>query len=993
MKLTNLKIGTRLILGFSAVVLMIALVGFTSLGELRLLWQSTKGLYNHPLAVSQAVRDIRSNIIAMQSSMKDVVMARTNLEIHNAETKVNEYERKVFSAFTVVFDRFLGDMANVNDAYDAFIKWKPVRDNIFNLAYARDIEKAKKIIKGPGSVYIDTMNRKIQEMIDFANKKAASYYQEANVAKDGVSNSLLVLALGSFILGVFIFLIITRSIVVPLGELRSVTRKLQQGDLTAKAMIRSKDEAGELAVAINELAHTLQSNMTITKGNASISGSMIAAEGYASFTKNLLESLIEVTGSHLAAFYLLDSKENVYTPIASVGCDTSVLHAFSSSELEGEIGLAISSKKITQIRDVQDNTAFRFKAVAGVSPPREIITIPIVARDNVEAVISLASMQQYPPHVIDILEQSWKNIITGFSRASSEEQTRIYAQELSEKTTELEAQAQELKQQADELVEQNVELEVQSRQIEEANKLKSEFLSNMSHELRTPLNSVLALTRVLSKSVAASVNKEQQEYFDIIERNAQQLLQLINDILDLSKIEAGKMDVTPTRFSIVDVIEAIVDTARITAREKKIAVNLDIPEDVPVIESDEIRVHQIIQNLVSNAVKFTEEGSVTVAVRFDSRNLYVDVIDTGIGIPEELLPHIFDEFRQVDASPARKYEGTGLGLAIASRSASLLFGNVSATSTVGEGSIFTLTLPLDWPEELVESRPSLDDPPTSPASVGSGEAEQSTRHTILLVEDQEAIVVQVKWVLEQKGYRVEVARNGQEAIDYVRENIPDGIILDLMMPGIDGFQVMETIRGNLATHHLPILIMTAKDLSHNDLERLSANNIQQLVRKGDVNQDELLRKVRLMLGKRERKHNAETSQTPRTPPDKPRDDVQKTILIIEDNPDNLAAFKAILGGKYRVLEERDGPSGIRTALAQSPDIILLDIMLPGIDGLDVVRAIKADARGKLIPVIAITARATPEDKEQILKAGCDAYLPKPINPEEILSCIHHWIEH
>ncbi|NOY05347.1 MAG: response regulator [Chlorobi bacterium] len=992
MKLTNLKIGTRLILGFSAVVLMTALVGLTSLRELQILWQSTEGLYQHPLAVSQAVRDIRSNIFAMQSAMKDAILAESDRDIRKIEAMENEYERKVFDAFATVSERFLGDLDNVQEARNAFIDWKPVRDEIISLAYARKYNKAEAMMKGPGAAYVDTMSRKIQDMINFANRKAALYYQEANLANNSVTTSLLVLVLGTFILGVFVFLIITRSIVLPLDEVTTVTRKLQSGDLSARSSINSKDEAGELARAINELAQSIQSNVTITKGNARISGSMIAAEDYASFTRNLLESLIEVTGSHLAAFYLFDAKDDAYKPFVSIGCDPAVLGTFHGSEPEGELGLAISSKKIIHIQNIHENTVFRFKAVAGVSPPKEIITIPIVTRGTVKAVISLASMQQYASHVIEILEQSWHNIITGFSRASGEEQTRAYAQELAEKSTELELQARELKQQSDELAEQNVELEVQSRQVEEANKLKSEFLSNMSHELRTPLNSVLALTGVLSKSIATNLPEEQREYFNIIERNAQQLLQLINDILDLSKIEAGKMDIVPTPFSIARVIESIVDSVKVIANEKDLAVKMEIPDDVPVIETDEVRVHQIIQNLVTNAVKFTEKGGVTVAVRCDNRNLYVDVIDTGIGIPEEYFPHIFDEFRQVDASTARKYEGTGLGLAIAYKSAKLLFGDLSATSTVGEGSTFTLTLPLHWPGNLDESTVRLVDSPASSLDTGTIGMEPSTPVTILLVEDQEAVVVQVKWVLQQKGYNVEVARNGQEAIEYVRHSIPDGIILDLMMPDIDGFQVMETIRNTLAARNLPILIMTAKDLNQGDLERLSANNIQQLIRKGDVDQDELLRKVQTMLRQQVNMHEIPAGQEERTIPIKPYSDTEKTVLIIEDNMDNLVALKAILSGRYNVLEEQDGPSGIRTALTRFPDIILLDIMLPGMDGLEVVQAIKADARGKLIPVIAITARAMPEDRKQILAAGCDGYLPKPIRPEAVLAAIHKWIE-
>jgi len=264
-----------------------------------------------------------------------------------------------------------------------------------------------------------------------------------------------------------------------------------------------------------------------------------------------------------------------------------------------------------------------------------------------------------------------------------------YSQELKTSNTKLEMKTQELQQ-------QNIELEIQKKVVEDANRLKSEFLSTMSHELRTPLNSVIALSRVLIMQAQQRLTVEENSYLEIVERNGKRLLSLINDILDLSKIEAGKMEVNLNFVSVSIMLNNIKENLSPIINEKELNFKLSIVENLPKIETDESKLHQILQNIISNSVKFTQKGSIDIAVNFDSEKTYITIKDTGIGISAAELPHVFEEFRQVDGSISRQYDGTGLGLAIVHKLIKILGGKIEVSSKPEQGTCFKLEFPINW---------------------------------------------------------------------------------------------------------------------------------------------------------------------------------------------------------------------------------------------------------------------------------------------------------
>lgn len=1065
-----------------------------------------------------------------------------------------------------------------------------------------------------------------------------------------------------FVVGVVVCLLallITRRLTHPILSIAAVAKRVRQGDLSARNNVSLEDEVGYLADSFNQAVASVAFRIDTDKKNTDLVETLILPKELKEFAGVILGKIMEITESQLGAFYLRGAGENQFEPLAAIGANAEMLGTFDADIFEGEFGNALVTGKLSRIEDIPEDTLFKFKTFAGTAIPREMITLPVVVDKEIRAMICIASIGGYSEAALTILSQSAIIALnTALANLLAKDETQKLSEELREINQELQAQQEELEVQAEELRGQNVEIEQQRLTLEEANRMKSQFLSNMSHELRTPLNSVMALSRVLMMQAKAKLSPEEVGYLGIIERNGKNLLNLINDILDLSKIEAGRMDINPKSFSLRMTLENIIESITPIALEKQIEIHQNIPGKLSPLESDEIRVSQILQNLIGNAVKFTSAGSVSVSVLNEMEKISVRIADTGIGIAENDLPYIFDEFRQVDGSSSRRHEGTGLGLAIARKATRMLGGDITVTSVPERGSTFTLTLPVIWKgaapvyEPIVSSQPSdikqarktilvVDDEPemvskisrylyqegyntviatsgsdalklaalelpfaimldiimpdmdgwevlqglkknpktkdipviivsisedrdtgvalgavgyvTKPVSkkqliseiqkIGKLETrtimivddnhlerqeigriieeeglkqivaedgaaclellkkqipdvlvldlmmpeldgfavlerirnnletrdlpvivvtakdlteedrnkltgnvfsvlEKSTKASatllaeikrilvglenlpisagaktlavaprILVVDDNESVIIQVKTALESAGYAVDVSRGGQAAFDFVSHTIPDGIILDLMMPEIDGFGVLEKIRGSKATSNIPVLILTAKDLTPEDFKKLSANNVQQLVQKGDVDLDSLLDRVRSMVevnsrgnfetirltpADRNLKHaslQAEHAQPQRTKPaTRKPGKASATILVVEDNPDNMTTFKAILQNQYQILEATDGEEGLRIAEKARPDLILLDMALPKIDGFAVVRNLKRNIRAGNIPVIALTAKVMKGDREKILEAGCDDYIAKPIDPESFLEKIDEWVK-
>lgn len=812
----------------------------------------------------------------------------------------------------------------------------------------------------------------------------------ASIQKLYRSVSIIALLVGLSI--VFFSLLLAKITVRPILDMVKASQKMAAGDFSARASTTTSDETNVLALSLNQLAGKVSSQLEVSQGLARVSDAIVSANNLEDLGKKLLATYVEIANAEAGAFYIIDELHERFEPLTSLGCDVEKLMSFDAGSLEGEFGKAISMQQVNHNKQIPEDTTFTYKTVYGNAVPKEIITIPLIANEMVAGILTLACLRACSENCLAIINQSLVNLNTGFSSVQNEEKIQKIASELIDKNQELESFSEELQSQTEELQEQNVELATQRSQVEEANRLKSEFLSNMSHELRTPLNSIMALSKVLMQQTSDRLSDDESDYLKIVERNGKQLLLLINDILDLSKIEAGQMEVFASEFSLKNMIEEFVENFQLLADKNGNVISSQIADDLPITTSDETMVHRILQNLISNAVKFTNAGEVVVTAETQGTNIIVAVQDTGIGISEESLPYIFEEFRQVDGSASRSYEGTGLGLAIAERSALLLEGRLEVVSVPGSGSTFTLTLPI---------RNSSANVPLSNQQSGLISSVETTKNLgideirLLVVEDQKAAIIQLKSILIPAGFTVDIAGGGQAALDYLKDNTPDGIILDLMMPEVNGFEVLESVRNNPSTMQVPILVMTSKSLTKQDREGLRANNVSELVQKGDVNPKELMRKIGAMLHLEApapvTSHKNQVDKPLKKTISKSSGNGKASILVIDDNPDNLAALKAVLEKEYTLRSAMDGEDGWDLIQSEQPDLILTDIMMPKLDGLALTGRIKAREDLKNIPVIALTGKAMKGDMEKILAAGCDDYLAKPFDMDELNDKVKSWL--
>ncbi len=1011
MKIKNLKIGTQLIIAFSIIILVVITLGVVVRLQAERMANQTTDLFNHPFTVRRALGELKANVLSIHRSLKDMELSMSKDELEKNLQDIEKNKTSAFKQLDVLKERYLGPQSDIESAYNNFMEWNILfQETIMDIKQGQ-VKEAMIRTKsnGVGGQKVDEILANIQIIDNFALNKANQFYD--NTIKLSITLKYQLIGLIIIVIAIVISIIIyfDRNIRNPIVELANVNKLFGEGDMNIRSKYISTNELGQLSSSFNTMAEVIQSEIDLNNLAANISEVMLSEIDAHRFSHSLLVSLLENTEAQAGALYLRNDAKTEYELFEGVGLNNEWNRSFSATNFDGEFGLALSTKKIQYLTQIPSNAQFLFYTSTGKFIPSEIITIPIVLGNEIVAVISLSSVKSFPKNSLTLLESVLTTIsarmggvltferMSEFSKQLELQNKRLEAQkeelhllnrELAHKSetlaaanSELEQQRRELTEQSRELKEQNIELEVQKKQLDESNRLKTIFLSNMSHELRTPLNSVIALSGVLNRRLENQIPGEELSYLKIIERNGKQLLELINNILDLSRIESGREETEINVFNPKDLIAEIVESINPQAIQKNIRLSFKSETKLNPIKSDFVKCRHILQNIVANAVKFTDKGGVELSAEESNDILKISVTDTGIGIDEAYLSTIFDEFRQGDGSSSRKYGGTGLGLAIAKKYAELLGGKIEVKSKLHEGSVFTLVLPMQYdlsPEKIqpyvVETSLNKNSPQGDPAS-----------KYILLVEDSDAIIIQLKEILSREGYHILVAHNGQEAMQVIGNQVPDAMILDLMMPEIDGFEVLRRIREQERTDKLPVIILTAKYITKAELAFLKHNGIHQIIQKGDINKEQLLNAVaRMMFPQKDTAPEQNTKPLAKT-------SSGHSILIVEDNPDNMVTIKALLGNKYPVIEAIDGLSGVEMAKAHTPGLILMDIALPGINGIEALREIKKEECLQSIPIIAVSASAMKGDKEDFIALGFDGYISKPIDNELFINTISEFM--
>jgi signal transduction histidine kinase/DNA-binding response OmpR family regulator len=494
-----------------------------------------------------------------------------------------------------------------------------------------------------------------------------------------------------------------------------------------------------------------------------------------------------------------------------------------------------------------------------------------------------------------------------------------------------------------------------TERLREIDRFKTQFLANMSHELRTPLNSIIGFSRVILKGIDGPLTDLQQTDLTAIYNSGQHLLGLINDILDLSKIEAGKMELIFEEVDLKPIIKGVMSTAVGLVKDRPIELEQQVPKDLPIIWADSTRVRQVLLNLVSNATKFTESGKIVLRADHNRDYVTLSVTDTGLGIPREKLEDIFEEFTQVDGTTTRRFGGTGLGLPISRHFIEMHGGRIAVESQVGVGSTFSVTLPIHRQTEP-EAASITDEP---------GDALQAVeRRLILVVDDDTGVISLYRRYLEGEGYQVVGVADGDEVLDKAIELQPFAITLDVLMPSKDGWQVLQELKECPQTQHIPIIICSI--ISNKGLA-FSLGAADYLVK--PVMEEELLAALSCL----------------------DQGDQETKVLIIDDQADDILLIRRILEAQpqYRLFEAYDGQSGINLVRKSKPDLIILDLMMPEIDGFAVLETLKREPDTRDIPVIVVTAKVLTEEERHRLLGQVEALLRKGIFSEhELLEDLH-----
>ena len=718
-------------------------------------------------------------------------------------------------------------------------------------------------------------------------------------------------------LGIAILLTVNRvrRLSDPVRRLADAANRLAAGQRPVAVTIEAGDEIGQLGQAFNDMTESLGRNEAALERKVNESQALQRI-GQEISARVALEPTLQLIADR--ARDLLQAEECLLA-LREGESDTFAMQAHSGSvsesltQLRFQAGdhsvsgrVALTAEPVLVHDYPEEYPDSPYLAAVRATGIRSQVAVPLKTRETVIGVLLVqsrtpAKFREDDRRLLSALaDQAAIAIESGRLFA----QVRQYAEELEVKVEVRTHQLQEL-----------------NRQLEAASRHKSAFLASMSHELRTPLNAIIGFSRLVMRRSRDVLPTRQYENLEKILVSAEHLLALINDVLDLSKIEAGRVEVRPVAFDVEPLVDLCLRTVEPLVKSEQVRLVKAVDADLPRLHTDEDKVKQILLNLLSNAVKFTDEGTITVTVARRGHDVTLAVADAGIGIPADKLDLIFEEFRQVDSGSTRKHGGTGLGLSISRRFARLLGGDLTVASTPGVGSVFTLRLPLRYeagPPVARAGAPAPDGPHPRPEG----------GRLILAIDDDPDAIYLLQENLAEAGYRVVGALGADEGLRKARELLPFAITLDITMPQRNGWEVLHDLKADPATRDIPVIVVSivdSKELGY----RLGAA-------------DYLLKPF---------DREAIVGTLARMP------SRQGRLLVVDDDPHVVDLVRQFLEGEpYEVAAAADGEEALAAIARQPPDIILLDLHMPDVDGFAVIEQLQQNARGRAIPIIVLTAK-------------------------------------
>ncbi len=838
---------------------------------------------------------------------------------------------------------------------------------------------------------------------------------------------------------------LTKNISQPLQEISKATEKLAQGDLSqihvSSSLIQRQDEIGTLARALklaiaNLHQTTIQNNEQnwLQSNIAKFSRMLQSQRNPETLARTILKELALLLNAQQGVFYFLDSEDDqpVLKPIGTYAHQQQQEISQKIRPGEGLVGQCALEKQKIILTDIPSDY-IRISSGLGEAKPRNIVILPVIFENNAIAVIELASFQQFSELHHTFLEQVSEIIGIALNAIAADirtqqllEQSQALTQQLQQTNKRLEQQTQQLqlseeilKQQQQELQQSNEELEQLNAELEEkaellwtknqeiesknqeiaqakqaleekaqqlalSSRYKSEFLANVSHELRTPLNSLLILAKLLADNTEGNLSQKQVEYSRTIYSAGNDLLSLINDILDLAKIESGTMSIEMNHIQLYDLHDNLERTFREVAQNKGLHFSIELAPELPkTIYTDGKRLQQVLRNLLANAFKFTERGEVRLRVFVakqgwspDQENLNraqsviaFAVSDTGIGIVPEKQKLIFEAFQQADGTTSRKYGGTGLGLSISREITRLLSGEITLESHPGKGSTFTLYLPQQQEYEDIQTQPQQQalQLPSTPVVLPC--FFQDDRNTItqgdrilLIIEDDVKFARVLVDIARQYNFKSVVAPNGSAGLALARQYNPCAIVLDVRLPEIDGWTVLDRLKQDPNTRHIPVHVMTVEEGRQRSLQQGAIAYSQKPVSSDALH--EALTKIKDFVERR-----------------------IKNLLIVEDDENQRQSIVELIGEGDDVATTAvsTGKEALAAIRSQNYDCVVLDLGLPDMDGFELIEQIKQFPNGETLPVIVYTARELTRAQETQLQRLAKTIIIKDVrSPERLL---------
>ncbi|MBE8724270.1 response regulator [Flavobacterium hungaricum] len=980
-------------------------------------------------------QEVIYNLNAASATITDAQTSMRGYLISGDTDFLDEYSiaEKVSSEYLEKLEELTIDNGTQQKRLDEL---KPLRVNFFK--YLNNLTVKKKLQTqnvnfdlGEGRKMMDELRSKFKSIEN----------TEQNLLKERIQNSerfgnySFVLIIIAFIIALIITVVFFARILKDHNDRLLLQRELEQKDIeTAERLVvigglaaqiskgnydveiddKKSDTLGALGNSLHEMRDSLKTSFELLSqkewlqaGIAALNDKMLGEKTIQKLSKDVIEFLCQYTNSSAGVLYVLDGEE------LAVSGGYSYIPSKNRERIkkgEGLIGQAISSGKMLELKtltaeDIQINYAL------GQIKPTHIVAVPLMDF-KVEGAVELASIYGFSVLQLEFLNAVANNIGIAIKSTQNRkkvvellEETKTQAEELQIQHSELEAINAELEAQTEKLQASEEELRVQQEELEQTNeelsersvlleeknteiqkksealevstRYKSEFLANMSHELRTPLNSILLLSRLLSENNNETMNTEEIEFAKVIQSSGNSLLGLIDEILDLSKIEAGKMDLEFLDISTKEITDSLHNLFYLVAKEKGINFEI-IAKDAPiVIKTDKMRLEQILKNLISNAIKFTEKGTVSLEIKVntdDDKIICFIVKDTGIGIPLEKQPLIFEAFQQADGSTKRKYGGTGLGLSISRELAKLLRGEIVLHSKVNEGSTFTLCLPVLG---FAVSKISVDKIPHAEVLTEEGEEEETAEDkpkyiselipdeieddrnnilegdkVILIVEDDINFAKSLVAFTQKKGYKAIVAVRGDYALNFALIYKPVGILLDIELPVKSGWQVLEELKNNLHTKHISVHIMSSHKLKQESLLKGAVDFLDKPVAFDRI--PEVFTRIEHIINKESQK-----------------------VLIIEDNPKHAKALAYFLE-TYNINSEikSEVSDGLSALGKEEVDCVILDMGIPDKQAYEILDGVKKNPGLENLPVIVFTGKSLSIKEELKIRKYADSIIVK-----------------